>query len=108
MCVVSNNCENYSLFGIIHVHVYIIYMHTFVYMYVHVYSVHILCYSCYTVFTMSAVVQASLLEQQLADKTRAAESHVQELTHLRTVLAKEKANNATLVHRASEKAARCE
>lgn len=47
-----------------------------------------------------------MLEQQLADKTRAAEGHVQELSHLRTLLAKEKADHAMATHKASEKAAR--
>lgn len=47
-----------------------------------------------------------MLEQQLTDKSRAAEGHVQELTHLRTLLAKEKADHAMVTHKASEKAAR--
>ena len=36
--------------------------------------------------------QVLLLEQQLADKTHSAQSHVEELTHLRTELAKERAS----------------
>ena len=48
----------------------------------------------------------SVLEQQLTDKRKSSEGHVQELSHLRTLLAKEKADHAMASHGASERAAR--
>ena len=49
--------------------------------------------------------QVLLLEQQLTDKTHSAQSHVEELTHLRTELAKERASLAMQQEEEQERAA---
>ena len=47
----------------------------------------------------------SLLEQHLADKTRSGQSHVEELTQLRTELARERAARAMAAQESREQAA---
>ena len=47
-----------------------------------------------------------MIEQQLKEKTKLSESHVEELTQLRSVQAQEKASNAINLHQTQEKFAK--
>ena len=49
-------------------------------------------------------LQVSFLEQQLADKTRSGQSHVEELTQMRTELARERAARAMAAQENQERA----